>query len=184
MTGFSLVACAAACLSLGTPDFSHQLVAPPPAAAAVPPLADFGRLIGSWKMRSHTFGPAGAPAHAREALWTFSWVLQGRAVQDVFAVIDPGGGYSEYGTTVRMYRPSCDCWSVTYFGPKHELSVSFVAARKGTDMVMRRSEANGDYTRWVFDSISQNHFRWRALTSRDRGRSWRLDQVMSGERVG
>jgi hypothetical protein len=166
------------------------LLAPGPASAYRAQLADFGRLIGHWKMSIETYRPDGSVLQRIKGTWDFGWILEGRAVQDVFVTFpthpDPSSHLSpsigEHGTTVRMYDPALDAWQVTYFGPRHDLIAAFVARRQGADMVLERKEPNGDLTHWVFDRIESGSFRWRALTSSDGGATWKLDQTMIGTR--
>src|SRR5207253_2254127 len=54
-----------------------------PNAALAPKLRLYGRFVGSWDVDIDYHPAEGAAKHAR-AEWHFSWVLDGRAVQDVF----------------------------------------------------------------------------------------------------
>jgi hypothetical protein len=70
---------------------------------AAPDRADkmglYGWLIGDWVIDAvmHT---ADGDTHARRGEITFAWVLEGRAIQDVWILPD-----FFYGTTLRVYDP-------------------------------------------------------------------------------
>ena len=63
--------------------FTHALVAP----EAIPKYAEklklYGQLVGSWEAEAQAFLPDGA---TRRHYWqiSFDWVLEGRAIQDVW----------------------------------------------------------------------------------------------------
>ncbi|HEU4698886.1 MAG TPA: hypothetical protein VFS40_06890, partial [Gemmatimonadales bacterium] len=70
-----------------TPGMSRALLA---ALAADGPAADradrlglFGQFVGSWEVEVETAGAGGAWSRAA-AEWHFGWVLEGRAVADVW----------------------------------------------------------------------------------------------------
>lgn len=82
-----------------------------------------------------------------------------------------------------MCDPQNDSWAITYFGPKHHLSAASTARRRGAAIVLKRRENDGELTHWIFDEIGARRFRWRAMSSKDHGASWQLDELMIGTRA-
>lgn len=81
----------------------------------------YGRFVGSWKL-DIDFHPLNGPLRRAEGEWHFVWVLDGKAIQDVW--IFPARrlrGTAEpwhmYGSTFRWYDPAIDAWHITYFDP-------------------------------------------------------------------
>jgi len=52
----------------------------------------------------------------------------------------------------------------------------------GPDIVQERYSA-GRCERWIFSDIADEHFSWRALSSTDGGKHWRLEQTIEAHRL-
>ena len=74
-------------------------------------MALYGWLIGCWEMDAVVQREDGGTYTGQGAI-TFSWVLEGRAIQDVW--IFPG---AFYGTTLRVYDPALDAWHILWSDP-------------------------------------------------------------------
>ena len=74
-----------------------------PAGEHADKLMLFGQFVGDWEFDLIEIRPDGTKVNAKGE-WHFGWVLEGRAVQDVWIVhsLKPGGTAAEYGTTVRF----------------------------------------------------------------------------------
>ena len=66
----------------------------------------FGQFVGDWECDVVLIQPDGSKVNG-SCEWYFGWVLQGRAIQDVFIAHYPNAGSDErsgtYGTTVHWY---------------------------------------------------------------------------------
>jgi hypothetical protein len=120
--------------------------------------------------------------------WHFAWVLEGRAVQDVWIVppraerpheIDP----YEYGTTLRFYDPRIDAWRSTWIGPVKGLVIPFIARQVSSEIVLEGHNPEGLPIRWIFSEITPHSFRWRSNVSKDGGQSWQGIQEMGVRRT-
>ena len=88
------------------------------------PLSDqldlFGRFVGAWDLEWQVTGKDGHDVIVRGEL-SFGWVLDGRAVQDVWRVpVDPADALhmrAFHGTTVRFYDPAIGAWRSTWLDP-------------------------------------------------------------------
>jgi hypothetical protein len=89
--------------------FAEVLQAAGPDPDLAGPLALFGRFTGAWDIEWRGADQDGKPATMRGDLH-FGWVLDGRAVQDVWRVPSPGaaapGLRPFHGTTLRFYDPA------------------------------------------------------------------------------
>jgi hypothetical protein len=138
-------------------------------------------LIGSWNLEVTEFLEDGS-TRIRPALWNFGWILEGRAIQDVWIVPRPGrertGNAIEkqnyYGTTLRVYNPNTDTWHIHYSDPVLQFHVTFVGRKSPEGIVQDGQLPNGDRIRWSFYDISENAFRWRGESSPDGGKTWRV----------
>jgi hypothetical protein len=156
-----------------------------------PALADklrlYGQFVGSWDLDVDWY-PAGAPEWHEKGEWHFAWVLDGRAVQDVWifparaqrsAANEP---WHFYGSTFRFYDPASDAWHITYFEPTRPFAVRQVGRAVGDDVVQLADEVNGLIRRWRFVEIRASSFRWLGEVSPDKGATWTLELEMRAYR--
>ncbi len=164
------------------------LAADGPAEDLADKLMLFGQFVGDWDVDFTVYGPEGA-AHTEKAEWHFGWVLEGRAVQDVWIVPRRGEREragpvkSDYGTTIRFYDPSIDAWRVVYVSPLQGDVLTFVAREVGDEIVLEGRDAEGAPMRWIFSEITEQSFRWRRVVSEDGGESWRVHKEMRVRRA-
>lgn len=140
----------------------------------------YDRLIGSWDVTVYEY-PQNGSRRELQGEWHFGWVLEGRAIEDVF-IVPPrsqrtAGTAREgnrYGATLRMYDAARDEWRITWFNPV-TLARNDLIARRDTDGIFQEGATeDGGLTRWIFTEIHPESFRWRAETSMDGGKTWRL----------
>ena len=153
-------------------------------------LMQFGRFVGSWDLDVIYFAADGSIRRHVAGEWHFGWALEGRAVADVWMVpphaerrtTEPAPG--EYGMTLRFYDPRLGAWRSTWHGPVNGVVWPFIAREVGDEMVLERTDEQGELVRWIFSDISDDSFRWRAVRSADDGGTWRVEQTMAATRRG
>ncbi len=138
----------------------------------------YGRFIGSWDLDVTHF-PEDAPMRRRGGEWHFGWVLEGRAIQDVWIVPqrvqrDRGDGPGPYGTTLRIYDTKLDAWRIQWSEPVGQIFLQMIGRAEGDDIVQLGTDENGRTIRWSFREITDRSFLWRGESSTDRGANWRL----------
>jgi hypothetical protein len=76
----------------------------------------FGRFVGIWDGEYTEFSKDGKTTHS-SGEWIFGWIMDGRAIQDLF-IIHPSAARKEryIGTTLRYFDPKSGAWSVTLPG--------------------------------------------------------------------
>ncbi len=141
----------------------------------------FGQFVGSWDLVVTDFDDAGEPRRS-PGEWHFGWVLEGRAIQDVWIVPSGGRGdptdpASEYGTAIRVYDAGTGTWQVSWSGPVKRRFLRLNARALGDEIVLSGSHDGAD-VRWVFFGIEPDRFRWRNERSVDGGKTWTLTQRM------
>jgi hypothetical protein len=99
----------------------------------------------------------------------FGWVLEGRAVQDVWIL--PG---VFYGTTLRVYDPGIDAWHILWVDPVKQLYRRMVGRPRGADIVQDGVDEAGAPVRWSFTEITPDTFHWLAERSPDGGATWQV----------
>jgi hypothetical protein len=141
----------------------------------------YGWLVGSWTLDVTGYLPDGT-ARRRPGEWHFDWVLEGRAIQDVWIVPPRGQRQGDtaklgnfYGTTLRVYDPKLDAWHVQWTDPVSQTYLSMIGRRQGDGIVQLGTAPDGSQIRWSFSEIAPDSFLWRGETSRDDGKTWQLN---------
>jgi dienelactone hydrolase len=158
------------------------LEAPAPDSSLHAPLMDFGQFVGTWDLAVTYYRDTGPETYSGE--WQFGWILDGRAIQDVWRV--PAGGapgpLRGFGTTVRLFDPSVNAWRCTWHGALNGSVTRFLARRQGNEIVLEPDAPQEERFRWVFFDVAATTFRWRAESSSDGGKSWTVQQEMHARR--
>jgi hypothetical protein len=97
------------------------------------------------------------------------WVLEGRAIQDVWIL--PG---VFHGTTLRVYDPGRDAWHIVWSDPLRQYYGRQLGRASGKDIVQIGTNDAGEATRWSFSGITPDSFHWRGERSCDGGVTWQL----------
>lgn len=167
----------------------NALHAPGPNAIHREELMQFGRFVGSWNLDVIYYNEGGEISRRTPGEWHFGWVLEGRAIQDVW-IVPPrsqrprdGAPPGEYGMTLRLYDDSIGAWRSTWHGPVHKIVWPFIARQVGEEMVLERQTEDGAIERWIFSRIEPQSFYWRSVKSADGGASWHLQQEMFATRA-
>src|SRR4051812_9118344 len=89
------------------------------ASDPLPELAEklqmFGQFVGSWDAKVINYKPDGSNQIV-EAEWHFGWVLEGRAIQDVWIApkrrlrVAGETAPGDYGATIRFYDANIGAW--------------------------------------------------------------------------
>lgn len=164
--------------------FSDVLTAPGPLLGLKDKLELFGQFVGSWD--AHLINHQHDDVLPREVdcEWHFSWILGGRAVQDVWvapkrALREPGDLSSgEWGTMVRFYDCTINAWRCTWHGPGRGVVRPFLARPIGDQIVQEGVFQDQGPTRWIFSRITPESFYWQSLLSTDDWRTAELLQEM------
>lgn len=139
-----------------------------PAADRVDKMGLYGRLIGRWTFDATVHRDDGTE-HSGVGEIHFGWVLEGRAVQDVWIL--PG---VFCGTTLRVYDPGIDAWHILWSDPLRQYYARQIGRAQGADIVQLGTNDAGEALRWSFLDITPDAFRWIGERSRDDGHSWQL----------
>jgi len=155
-------------MTLQTSRFIETLTSHGPAPDRASKLSLYGRFIGDWEFDALVNKDDGTQ-HRGQGEIHFAWVLDGRAIQDVWIL--PG---VFNGTTLRVYDPAIDAWHILWNDPLKQLYTRQTGRAHGADIVQIGTADNGVPLRWSFTEIEANSFRWRGERSSDQGATWNL----------
>jgi hypothetical protein len=109
--------------------FANALHTAGPASDRAANMSLYGWLIGDWEMETVVHADDGTTHRGRGEIH-FGWVLEGRAIQDVWIL--PG---VFYGTTLRIYDPGLDAWHILWSDPLRQYYTRQIGHARGKDIV-------------------------------------------------
>jgi hypothetical protein len=149
------------------------------ATSAHPSLSDqaevVGRLVGTWDVEYTDFAKDGKAIH-RTGQFIVGWVMDGRALQDVW-IVNPSGTRKqrEVYTDLHHFDPKSRTWRTTFVDPEHGPVARFTGGPVGNDrFVLETQDMGSNTTRWSANDIRPDSFVWRDEASSDGGKTWRL----------
>jgi len=157
------------------------LLAEKPAPEHQDNLMLFGQFVGSWNFDGVEYRDDGSRRTDKGEIH-FHWVLQGRAIQDVFLETERSDSDPKiYGSTVRFYDPRSDSWRVTYIDPVFGFVRTLTGRKIGAEIVMQGELSDSSPIRWIFSDIQPNSFHWYA--EKLSGKKWRTYEELWAHRV-
>lgn len=170
--------------------FIHSLVADAGRPGFREHLEPYAALIGSWGFDWVGHNEDGS-TWTVPGEWHFSWILEGRAIQDNWICpalsVRVSGKYpeGEYGTTIRFWDAREECIKVVWIGPNISGLCIFRATQNDGWIIQEELFAEGKkkLSRWSFSDIGDSSFKWESHVSADQGKSWRLDQEVFAKRM-
>jgi hypothetical protein len=171
--------------------FAEVLHANGPDPARATGLDLYSFIVGQWELDVTTILDDGTTHRASGEIHA-GWVLQGRAIQDVWMIprlrdrkpgIEPlPGAGNWYGTTLRIYDPQLDAWRILWNDPATNFFSQQIGKAQGPDIVQIGPDPRGGSMRWVFREIESDSFHWTAEHSMD-DRTWRRVVEIRARRV-
>jgi hypothetical protein len=136
----------------------------------------FDRLVGTWDCDYGFFLEDGSVRHKKGEL-LLGWILDGRAVQDLF-ITYPANGEKErrIGTTIRFFDTALKQWRIVFISPQFNYVVTVQGGLEGDLIVLRGVDTDGAPIRWSFNDIKSDSFVWRGEKSRDGGKTWKMEE--------
>jgi hypothetical protein len=142
----------------------------------------YGWLVGSWDLEVLRYWGQDVAGRGLRGEVHFGWVLEGRAIQDVWIMPprpDRTGREAKtqnmYGTTFRVWDPAIQAWRISWKNPAGGHYEEQIGRRIGGDIVQLGARPNGTPTRWSFREITPDSFRWLGEALDPDGKTWTLE---------
>lgn len=141
--------------------FLNALHAATPNAQLGDHAEDLAWLVGGWDAVVRDYEDDGTCTESTGEWW-FSWVLEGRAMQDVWIVPERGASAKRqrYGSTIRWFDESDGTWKISWFNPVSGARTELAGTRQG-DALVFEGDQGPDRIRWSFNDMTPNGFVWR-----------------------
>jgi hypothetical protein len=150
----------------------------------------YGWLIGSWELDVYHYKAVDVTELRIKGEVHFGWVLEGRAVQDVWIMprrskrtADLDKSNNMYGTTLRVWDPAIQAWHITWINPVTGHREEQVGRWSGKDVVQVGARLDGTPTRWMFTEITPESFHWTGESLLPDGKTWKLEGEFRARRM-
>ena len=137
----------------------------------------YGQFVGSWDLRIVDYEADGSRWDGFGEVY-FGWVLEGRAIQDVWispprnARKNVSTTRNTYGTTLRVYDPNIDAWHILWTNPITQTYNTMIGRKIGDEIVQEYRDGDGTLNQWVFSEITPNSFHWIGRSSKNVVKGW------------
>lgn len=164
------------------------------AAARSPEISEsadaYGWLVGSWELDVVRYRAVEVSSHNLKGEAHFGWVLEGRAIQDVWIMPalsarrpDSDRTNNMYGTTLRVWDPAIQAWRIRWINPVTGHEERQTGRKIGRDIVQIGARADGTPTRWRFTEVTADSFRWIGEALEPDGVTWKLEGEFRARRI-
>jgi hypothetical protein len=168
----------------------HSVLSAAGRSQEIPESADvYGWLVGSWELDVHDYLPDGTVRRSNGEVH-FAWVLEGRAVQDVWIMPRLSDRRSDlpkvgnrYGMTLRVWDPSIQAWRVSWIDPVNGVRDELVGRKSANNIVQIGTHSDGTPIRWSFSETTPNSFRWTGEVLQPDGETWKLEAEFLARRI-
>jgi hypothetical protein len=169
----------------------HELLAAERRSSEIPESHDvYGWLVGSWELEVLHYKAVDVSKLNLRGEAHFGWVLEGRAIQDVWIMPrvsertpDTPKTNNMYGTTLRIWDPAIQAWHIRWFNPVTCHFEQQTGRRVGNQIVQVGARADGTPTRWRFTEITGDSFHWIGEALSPDGQAWRLEGEFCARRI-
>lgn len=151
---------------------------------------NYGWLVGSWELDVVHYKAVDVRSQKMKGEAHFGWVLEGRAIQDVWIVPrvsdrEPASVLSNniYGTTLRVWDPQIQAWQIRWINPVSGYEERQTGRRVGEEIVQIGARADLTPTRWRFTEITSDSFHWIGEALRRDGKNWLLEAEFQARRI-
>jgi hypothetical protein len=150
----------------------------------------YGWLVGDWELEVLVYWGQNVADRGLRGEVHAGWVLEGRAVQDVWIMPPPAQRsgtldkqFNMYGTTLRAWDASIAAWRIAWSNPAGDHYETQIGRKSGQDIVQLGHRPDGTSTRWRFTEITPDSFHWLGEALLPDGNTWRLEGEFRAVRV-
>ena len=141
----------------------------------------YGRFVGSWDLEVLFYREDLRGSQIRGEAH-FAWVLEGRAIQDVWILPSRAVGDEPihkvpnmYGTTLRVWNAERGKWRITWLNAVTGACDSLETAPSDGNIVQTGQHEDGTPIRWVFSDITDDSFHWTGDALAADGVTWKRE---------
>jgi hypothetical protein len=157
--------------------FGNEREAPSKPAAAtteviVPGSAVLNQLVGTWDVRYEIFDKDGSVRRYHGQVH-YSWILEGKALQEIWTSDSEDSDPRPYGTTINFYDPKRQRWTAVWIYPAQGQTTVVTGGDVNGRYVLTGHDESGALQRWSTGVEGSDSIVGRFDISDDDGKTWR-----------
>lgn len=168
----------------------HSVLAASCRSRDIPESADaYGWLVGRWELDVHHY-LVDVRERGIKGEVHFAWVLEGRAMQDVWIMPRCSGRTADvdksmdiFGTVLRVWNPVIQAWRVTWINPATGSRDELIGRWNDKNVVQVGTHSDGTPIRWIFTEITPESFHWIGEALEPDARTWKLEAEFRARRT-
>jgi hypothetical protein len=142
----------------------------------------YGWLCGSWDLQVVRYRGIDVSGQQLHGEVHAGWVLEGRAIQDVWIMprrgerrADADRSMNMFGTTLRSWDPTIRGWRIAWTNPVSGHYEQQVGRWNGKDILQEGVRGDGTRTRWTFTEITAGSFHWKGEAQYPNQPAWAVE---------
>lgn len=147
----------------------------------------YDMLIGSWSVEAIDYLDTKEVIKS-QGEWHFAYVLEGRAIQDVWIapkrserIDNLEQPRNRYGSTIRYFDNENKKWCINWFNPVSSTTSKLYGWKEG-NKIIHEDKDDDNIIRWTFEDITDKSFHWKGELSADNGKTFQLQAEFFGKR--
>lgn len=169
----------------------HEVLGAPGRSAEIKESQDvYGWLVGSWELDALRYAGVDVSHLNIQGEVHAGWILEGRAIQDVWIMPrrsertpETGKANNMYGSTLRIWDPTREAWLIRWINPVSGHLEAQTGRKVGKDIVQVGARPDGTPTRWRFTEITRDSFHWIGEALNSDGDTWRVEGEFRATRI-
>ena len=116
-------------------------------ATKVPRNTLFGQLVGTWDVRYEIVDKDGKVRRDRGQV-SYSWILDGKALQEIWSSDSESKGRQSFGTTIDLYDLKRQRWTAVWIYPAQGMTSIMTGGEVNGSLVLTGRKESGALERW------------------------------------
>jgi hypothetical protein len=151
---------------------THTKLAAADAKSKIPQNALFEQLIGTWDVQYEFVDKAGK-ARINRGQVNYSWILDGKALQEVWTSDSEGKDARPFGTMINFYDIKRQHWTAVWVYPAEGMTTIMTGGEVGGSFVLTGHDEAGALQRWSTSIVKPDSGLGTFDISNDEGKTWR-----------
>jgi hypothetical protein len=151
---------------------AHKNLAAAESKTKIPQNALFDQLVGTWDVR-YEFTDKNGKLRSNLGQVHYSWVLGGKALQEIWTSDSESKDLLPFGTTIDFYDLKRQRWTAVWIYPAEGMAMIMTGGDVNGSFVLTGHDQSGALQRWSTSVGQRDSIVIRAEISNDEGKTWR-----------
>ena len=151
---------------------AHKNLAAAESKTKIPQNALFDQLVGTWDV-TYEFTDKNGNARRDRGQVHYSWILDGKALQEIWTSASEDKDPQPFGTTINFYDRKRQHWTAVWVYPAEGMTLIMTGGEVDGRFVLTGFDESGALQRWSTNVVQSDSIVIRLDISNDDGKTWR-----------